>query len=1392
MRLKCVLYRDEGREPTVLSAVAAPPSMHALRVFLEKQTAREIRFISYWDYRTGRYEALGSIRQLAQPEAVLSKDSAAAAAASPNHNRTITATPAITNSNISVTAEVSVNASAGGDTASTTATDNSIYRAQLWLESSFVRIDQIDPIANRDEFAELAQHVRHCAGNRHVSYELTRAARLEYGYLARCFDRTRQRDEEEGARANSASGGRLRANNDDVRLLFYSNNAWPTTEVMQRGFLLLDDIPESTEAALRATAEAAQANQSHQRNGSGGGVMLLPDTSTHVDDGRCTRLRPFTFTSGMLNPRDRKPPLKGPQKVMLCEVAPGRSWRVDEPITSIVGGGGQCGSSNTSRADADGLQRPPEGYDSIVYEEAYGAVTGAAADGSSRHSSAGKSRGGTPESATQKNKKGNRCAGPDGTTATTTTLAPVTQVMVGHSHQALPRYLLTIQPCDERGGGLRGFLTPRGRSRSRERKEAANRAAAGGGVQSLVRPTTVSPNRLLQPQQRRAADGGGGGGGPLGSGVVLTPEATPRRAAPQSAGGQSPPLGQRQRSFTGEPLRPLYSSRLRTGSLSPRSGGGGGGGVSPRPYTGEPPYQQQQQQHRSAEWPRQQLNSSLVPPPQQSPERAHSPYGAVPPSNTKHSNGNTGNGRLDSRRPSGGPIVSPSRAGSSPRPHPEYRQDPLVASYRGQPQQQQQQQEMGGSSQGRREGTARPDRGGGGYDGASPGAAASHTDHAPPAVMRVTAPPRACSIRGSDYGGRYNNHGNANHSRVGPTVAFRGPPPPPPLSASAARSPSPVSRRASFQPVSNLSSPHSGGGGGGGGVSGAVTHSPSALAVPLSLRCAAHPGSLSNVYCIPCNELTCPYCASLGPHRGHEVIAADAHATAVRQSMQGLCHQLSQWLDHFARVEQQLATERAEAEAAQGRRLQALKGQLTEARRALEARELLLARQLADHGARLAPPVAEAAAVRAKYAAALRPLEGCLRAYQAGSDGNSNSSSNANSAGVGASSSPLSQVPTLQFLRAAPQLMAEAANFFRGRDREEEARLKAAIDAVRRANGHADDLLAAVDTAELRRQIDLLGTGGGRATAAAPSVAAVAVASPPSPSPPPPPLGAAGGYGAWSTSPPLQRCGLSGPTAAGGAARALVPQPQVLSPSPSLNLVGRCLLDLQRGHIWAIQNASRFFCAGQTKAVCSTPFRLKGMNWELRIAALPRAEDQALGLLMPPPPAVNNDGGGGTSPCIPTATAQQRPQSPAAGVSVADRPAPQVIRFSGGGIDDDGSVRTPRRDTATAEASTLSPPPPPPFGHRGGTRVATEPADENQWLGIFLFPQGHRQRLDFRVVAFSEVTWIEWKVTGWKEAFAGKGWGLYPFLQRKDLMRLDKLARDNIVKICITPISDLY
>jgi hypothetical protein len=83
-------------------------------------------------------------------------------------------------------------------------------------------------------------------------------------------------------------------------------------------------------------------------------------------------------------------------------------------------------------------------------------------------------------------------------------------------------------------------------------------------------------------------------------------------------------------------------------------------------------------------------------------------------------------------------------------------------------------------------------------------------------------------------------------------------------------------------------------------------------------------------------------------------------------------------------------------------------------------------------------------------------------------------------------------------------------------------------------------------------------------------------------------------------------------------------------------------------------------------------------------------------------------------------------------------------------------------------------------------------APEEEWLGLFLFPQQHRLRMDFRVIAFSEVTWAEWQVTGWTTEMAGKGWGLYPFLQRKELMRTDKLARDNIVKICIAPISDLY
>ncbi|CAD2216004.1 hypothetical protein ADEAN_000346200 [Angomonas deanei] len=82
--------------------------------------------------------------------------------------------------------------------------------------------------------------------------------------------------------------------------------------------------------------------------------------------------------------------------------------------------------------------------------------------------------------------------------------------------------------------------------------------------------------------------------------------------------------------------------------------------------------------------------------------------------------------------------------------------------------------------------------------------------------------------------------------------------------------------------------------------------------------------------------------------------------------------------------------------------------------------------------------------------------------------------------------------------------------------------------------------------------------------------------------------------------------------------------------------------------------------------------------------------------------------------------------------------------------------------------------------------------EEDQWLGLFLIPQGHRSRLDFRVIAFSELTWVEWVVSGWTESYIGKGWGLYPFLRRGDLMRTDRLARENTVKICIAPTSDLY
>ncbi|CAD2216005.1 hypothetical protein ADEAN_000346300 [Angomonas deanei] len=171
--------------------------------------------------------------------------------------------------------------------------------------------------------------------------------------------------------------------------------------------------------------------------------------------------------------------------------------------------------------------------------------------------------------------------------------------------------------------------------------------------------------------------------------------------------------------------------------------------------------------------------------------------------------------------------------------------------------------------------------------------------------------------------------------------------------------------------------------------------------------------------------------------------------------MQSLCHDLLQWLDHYRRVERQLQAEADRVEHRKQQRIHTVRGQILELRRALDAKERTLVRQMEETCQQVRPPVAEAAGVRAKYARALAPLEQALQSFQTARGGTA----------------------ALQFLRTGPSLMKEALHSFKVRDQREELKLKQAVKAVKSANAQAEAVLSSLQTNLIRQQIEQLGTG---------------------------------------------------------------------------------------------------------------------------------------------------------------------------------------------------------------------------------------------------------------------------------------------------------------------------
>ncbi|TPP43856.1 B-box zinc finger family protein [Leishmania donovani] len=592
-----------------------------------------------------------------------------------------------------------------------------------------------------------------------------------------------------------------------------------------------------------------------------------------------------------------------------------------------------------------------------------------------------------------------------------------------------------------------------------------------------------------------------------------------------------------------------------------------------------------------------------------------------------------------------------------------------------------------------------------------------------------------------------------------------------------------------------------GGAMGGGGIAGPTlkTVPPASATAPFTQRqappatldqftCDIHPRQIKSLYCMACEELTCSYCASVGAHRSHVVVEAAERATAVCAKAEALHEALRHSLTQCEQTEEQLRAEQARYAGRQQRDLCFVQRQFSTLNQALQQAERSMTQMVQE--AQRRPPLAEAAAVATKYTQALAALDAALRRYY--------STVAASSSGPCAERTcgPTNRLlELLHFLRTTSSLIGQVEGSI-ARRKDEEKRLRDAIVSCEAQAQTNEALFQQVDWAGLRRLLVSIGNVRTNMDNVAE----------------PQPSTSAGPFRSGRTAPPslheatalsMPGAAQSRPNSAKVRARtqtlmalssprrdASSDAPQRLLDSlpagtlmqsengaaaspPTLQNLGlhRCLTDLQRGYIWVIQSATSYFAPGQRKIVCSTPFRLLGVSWELRVAPLPRAR--------------RHDGSASSTPMV----------EPGINGGVMDTAAsrltpPNVLEGGGRGLSG-SQARTSLLLTHSAQEDHYT------FAAEDvdNTLVTSAPSSdegEEEWLGLFLFPLQHRLRIDFRVIAFSEVAWAEWQVTGWTARFAGKGWGLYPFLQRRELLQTDELARDNMVKICIAPISDLY
>ncbi|KPA84976.1 hypothetical protein ABB37_01412 [Leptomonas pyrrhocoris] len=1354
--VRLVVYCDEEPDPLTLPDVPLPHHVESLRRFVEDKVGKRAKLLSYWNYAHNRYELLRDVRELLQEDGrILSS--------SPPRSRPQSRVRGGARDEADEEGAHDSATSRSGRSSGRSATGHPphVYRGQLWLETVLLQLEPLDARRDAAEYDELRRHVARWLGNKHVGYEVHDAVRVRCPFLTRMFDETRST--------------RLEGSRDKVQLLYYSNNAWSVRDVLQYGFLLDREVPRSMAAVVHAQSGGSDISTTSDTRLSipvptNAQAASSSRQAAPVEDVFDSQAHPFIFTSSMLGPNVKHPPACAvPHKVLLCEVAPGRRFMMDQSLT---------GEPTGRRSSPQPIVKAPPGYDSVCYmrtrDDRVSVKSGDAASAMAEDIS-------------------------------------IVQVQVGHSYQALPRYLLTVAPTGGPPSRLPFFDSTVSATASPVRAPGSTAAAAAA----------------REDAEKRHASAAASQSGQLKEWWPSSPFRSPQKRSEKN---------------TSTPIRPPRSLSASPDSLpiTPRTAYGSRGSVSGNTNASRGAYTT----------PRRAASAAAAPHPDL--DAADRDYDYV--------SGGSG-------------AVAPSRAHSQPRPHPNaslpvsHREDRFGDSGGGsfggvRPAQNSPWGAASPSAVNRMPGGLSPPVNG--FNGGSPSREAlqgsgPRVDSAVRASPRRLSRPRAGGDPGFDpptpplpargdanqnarsgllYSGLQaatKNHNNISRSDFSlspqrwalPSVQN-------PHNASIAGSSAPLNRSGTSRygptewssahpliPAFHVSADHHHNSNSSGervvplpgplpspssimrrssSSVGASPRLPPAAPPPAAFNqflCTIHPRQLQSLYCTACAELTCPYCASIGAHREHVVVEAADQVPAVHAEVHKLYEELRHWLSEYRHTEEKLRSEHASQLARQQREFRTLQQNFQALKQTLQQTERNMTQTVQQRTC--PPPFAEASAVIGKYAQALAPISAALTRYHNAQDNTNTSLSqappgppNVANGGRGATRS----IPEmLHFLRTAPPLVRRVEESFAQHHQEEERRLRDGIASYHARADAVEGVYDHVDWVGLKRLLEHLGSS--RSTRGVKDSASRER----SPRRESSALSFFDGVADGSTESAVRVRGRnsarSSPLSSrlvrfdsGDVSRRLLPGRSPVrqlavgddlascvshrtSPPPSTKqdrLLLRCLEDLQRGHIWAIQDASSYFAPGQLKAVCSTSFRLLGAQWELRLAPLP--------------PSYR--------------TQQRRNSAPASSSSLLVAPGmnagmmattastwlPTILDGNGDCSAAPAVAHSPLATQSVLDADGRAGPDTVVGGRRS--------APEEEWLGLFVFPLQHRLRMDFRVIAFSEVTWAEWQVTGWPTEMAGKGWGLYPFLQRKELMRTDKLARDNTVKICVAPISDLY